>query len=124
MVLLQDEPDAFVFEPAYGLLGPEEAEGPFDEAVAARVRFLQGADAFEGIGQVAAAAARDGDLGERRPARLQDRYGHLRRRPFQPDGAEAAGGAGTDDEDLHGAKIRKEDDIAAVLFGNCRRITS
>ena len=72
----------------------------FHELFAAGVGLGEAADLGERVGQVAPAAAGDGDFRQRPVPGLIDIYGHLRRQLCEPRCAEAAGCAGTYDGDV------------------------
>ena len=64
VVVLEDEGDAGGLEPAPGVFLRENAQETLHEPFSAGIGLAERADSFEGIGQVAASAARDGDLGK------------------------------------------------------------
>ena len=99
MVLLQDERDAGGFEPAPGVFLRELLQEALHQPFAARIGLGEAPDALEGVREVAAPAAGDGDLGQGFRAGLIDIDTEFRPQPPEFGGAETAGGTGSYDGD-------------------------
>ena len=99
VVFLKDAGNAVGGEPADGVFLRKSLQGALHYSFAAGIGFLQRTDAFEGIGEVAPAAAGNGHLREGLGTGFKHRHGKLRRQVSQPGGAEATGSAGSYDGD-------------------------
>ena len=97
LVVLEYERNAGGFEPAPGVFLREDMQEALHQAVAAGIDFGQGADPFEGVGQVAPASARDRDLGQGFRTGFIDNDMGVRKPAAQFGGAETAGGTGAYD---------------------------
>ena len=98
-VLLEDEGDAGGFEPAPGVFVRELFQQALHEPVAAGIGLREIPDAGEGICEVTAASARDGDLRQGLGPGLVHIDTELRPQPPEFGGAEATGGTGSYDSD-------------------------
>lgn len=100
-VLLRDQSDTLAFEPRHRVAVAELAQQALHQPCAAWINGFDASHAGEGVGQVAAPAARDGDLGERAAGALVDGDFGLGPDLLDADGGETARRAGTDNSNLH-----------------------
>ena len=102
VVFLQDAGNSLAFEPPDSVFLRESLEGALHHALASGISLSQRADAFKGIGKVAAASAGDGDLGQRLGAGLEHGDRQLRCQAPQLSGTETSGRSGPyDGHTLH-----------------------
>ena len=97
LVILHHQPDALALPPGHTIVLVKFSQPPFHQLFAARIDFAQAADLIEAVGEIAATAAGDGELLQRRGGRLEHDYIPVGMPALHLYRAEAAGRAGTYD---------------------------
>ena len=104
LVFLHHQPHALRLEPANRVLVAEHPQGAAHQLLPARIHLAEALHAAEGIGEIAAASARHGHLGQELRAGFIDRYVSIGQAALEADGAEAPGRPAADDGDFHFSK--------------------